>query len=324
MESKHTEFYPFYDSLYKEGTISYATKIGISLGFGTFYILLQYFSLPDKIVFFQQYCWILGVIISTSIMALYIATDVFRRSLVTMSEFAGDNRVSNQVVETWLNNKWYFFVGAIWATSNTTIGHLLGVPGVIHDSAIALSVQYVGFTMAGFSAGMGVWAIVAVIVLYLKFAPSLQHSLDPNNPDGNGGIKKLGDSLWFFAILTFVLGVLISIYMFGVQWEFMYKGYVRLIFFVWLALPYLVAISIVLVPGLAVRRQVNQYKNYKIGQLKQQKAQFYTSYKEFREGDDDQIIATKKELNEKLNHIQEQMDKLKKMRDSHIDGKTKD
>ena len=81
MESKHTEFYPFYDSLYKEGTISYATKIGISLGFGTFYILLQYFSLPDKIVFFQQYCWILGVIISTSIMALYIATDVFRRSL---------------------------------------------------------------------------------------------------------------------------------------------------------------------------------------------------------------------------------------------------
>ena len=178
--------------------------------------------------------------------------------------------------------------------------------------------------MAGFSAGMGVWAITAVIVLYLKFAPNLQHSLDPNNPDGNGGIKKLGDSLWFFAILTFVLGVLISIYMFGVQWEFMYKGYVRLLFFVWLALPYLIAISIVLVPGLAVRRQVNQYKSYKIGQLKQQKAQFYTSYKEFQEGDDNEIIATKKELNEKLNHIQEQMDKLKKMRDSHIDGKTKD
>ncbi len=73
-----------------------------------------------------------------------------------------------------------------------------------------------------------------------------------------------------------------------------------------------------------MRKQVNQYKSYKIGQLKQQKAQVYTSYKEFQEGDDDEIIATKKELNEKLNYIQEQMDKLKKMRDSHIDGKTKE
>ena len=324
MNSRQTQFYPFYDPLCEDGALSYPSKIGISVGFGIFYILLQYVSLPDKMVFFRQYCWILGIIISTSYLALYIATDVFRRSLVTINEFEGDDRMSDQFVETWLSNRWYLLSGVVWATANTSFGHLMGVPAEFHESLFALTSIYIGFIMAGFSAGMGLWGIFAIIVLYLKFAPNLQHTLDPSDPDGTGGIKKLGDSLWFFAMLTFTIGVLVSMYMFGVRWEFMYKGYVRAIFLVWLAMPYLVAISIVLIPGLAVRRQVNRYKSYKSDQLRQQKARVYSSYKEFHEADDDEIISAKKELNDKLIHIQEQMDRLRKMRDSHIDGKKKD
>ena len=79
---------------------------------------------------------------------------------------------------------------------------------------------YFGFFLAGFASGMGLLAITAVIVLYLKFAPSLQYTLDPNDPDGSGGIKKLGDSLWFFSGLIGAVGVLVSIHMFGVSWTF--------------------------------------------------------------------------------------------------------
>ena len=324
MSSRQTDFYPFYDPLRDGVTLSYPSKIGISLGMGAFYVLLQYFSLPDKMVFFQQYSWILGVIISTSIMALYLATDVFRRSLVTINQFEGDNRISNQIIETWLTDRWYLMAGAGFSIANTSIAHLLGVPADIQVSVLATVIQYLGFVLAGFSAGMGLWGIISIIVLYLKFAPNLQHNLDPEDPDGIGGIKKLGDSLWFFSLLIFTVGILVSVYMFGVDWEYMFRGYVRGLFLFWVALPYLVAISIVLIPGLAVRRQVNQYKSYREVQLKQEKAQLYSSYKEFREADDDEIIATKKELNDKMNHISEQMEKLRKMRSSHLGGQNKE
>tara|TARA_B110000444_G_scaffold206035_1_gene199428 strand:+ start:549 stop:1106 length:558 start_codon:yes stop_codon:yes gene_type:complete len=183
---------------------------------------------------------------------------------------------------------------------------------------------YLGTFLAGFASGMGLLAITAVIVLYLKFAPSLQYTLDPNNPDGNGGIKKLGDSLWFFGGLIGAVGILVSIYMFGVSWTYMQKPYMQLVFLFWVSLPYILAVSIVLIPGLAVRRQVSYFKSYKSDQLKKEKLKLYSDYKQFEPKEDEDIILEKKELGEELERIQNELETLKKMRNSHIDGKSSD
>ena len=143
-----------------------------------------------------------------------------------------------------------------------------------------------------------------------------------NDPDGNGGIKKLGDSLWFFGGLIGAVGVLVSIYMFGISWVFMHKRYVQFIFLFWVSLPYVLAVSIVLIPGLAVRRQVSYFKSYKSGQLKHEEMKLYSSYKQFESKEDEEIIAEKKQLGEKLERIQSELESLKKMRNSHIDGKS--
>lgn len=323
MNNETSQFYPFYDPYRGGDTLGYPAKISISLGCGAFYLLLQYYALPDKMVFFRQYCWILGVIIMTAIMTVYIATDVFRRSLVTMNEFEGDDHISREIISTWLGNKRFLIAGVGFATINTSVAHLLGVPVELHATPLALAMVYVGFFMAGFTSGIGMVAIFTVILLYLKFTPNLQHSLDPENPDGFGGIKKLGDSLWYFAMLVAAVGVLVSIYLLGVQWAYVSKGYVRAILIFWVALPYIVAISVVLIPGLAVRRQISYYKSYTANQLRQEKARLYSSFKQFEEKEDDEIIAEKKELNERLNRIQTQMEKLREMRTSHIDGKDK-
>jgi len=300
MSEAQKSFYPFYDP-YRDGNpLGFGAKIAISLFFGGFYLLLQFSAMTDKMAYLQQYCWILGVIISTSILALFVATATFRNALEIINELEGSSLVSKAVVETWLTTRNFIFAGLIWGTLNTSIGHLLGVPDQYHETAFALISMYIGFFMAGFSAGIGLMSILGVIILFLRFAPNLQHALDPNNPDGTGGIKQLGDSLWFFGVLIGTVGVLVSIYMFGVEWQFMYKGYVQVIFFVWVALPYLLAISIVLVPGLAVRRQVTYYKAYRGEQLKQEKAQVFSAFKDFEAGDDDEIIANKKELTEKF------------------------
>lgn len=318
---EHPRIYPFYDPYRGGDTLSYSHKTGICFGFGAAYLLLQYYAMPDKLAFFRQYCWVLGIIISTSMMALYIATDVLRRSLIIMGEFEGDSDTRDQLVSTWFTNKRYLLAGVGFAAVNVSVSHLLGIPADFHASLYSLMMIYVGVFLSGFTAGMGLHGIISIVVLYLRFVPNLYNSLNPNDPDGNGGIKKLGDALWFFGMLIGAVAILVSIYMFGVRWAFIYKPYVQLIFLIWVAFPYIVAISVVLIPGLAVRRQVSYYKYDKESQLKKEKAQTYTSYKQFAAKEDEAIISEKKELSEKLNRIQDELRRLKGMRSSHIDRK---
>ncbi|MFT6092630.1 MAG: hypothetical protein ACJA2Q_000519 [Pseudohongiellaceae bacterium] len=320
MTIKTTEFYPFYDPNRDSGCLGYTSKSLISLVIGGLYIAAQYSAMADKSVFFSQYYWVLGAIISAAIMALYIATDVFRASLSTVNKFEGSDQLSSYIVRHWLSDYQYGLAGLLCGSINVAVAHLLGIPGEFHSSPLSLSLMYVGFFVAGFTAGMGLLAIVAVIALYLKLAPRLQRALDPDDPDGNGGIKKLGDSLWFFAMLIAAVAVLVSIYMLGVKWQYMHLAYVRWIFLLWISLPYLVAISVVLIPGLAVRRYVSHYKADREIKLKQTKAELYSSFKEFENSDDETIISSKKEISEKLTHINDQMEKLRKMRNSHIDS----
>lgn len=301
--------------------LSMTAKVSLSLSVGLIYILALFMVIPDKMAFFEQSLWVLGAIMSTCIMALYAATMAFRKSIATIDKFEGQTSLTQAIVENWLSDHRFVMAGVSFATLNTAIGHLMGVPVVIHESVAALTLFYIGFFLSGFLAGIGLLSIAAVIKLVLSFAPNLQHMLNPEDPDGSGGIGTLGDSLWFFALLIGAVGVLVSIFLVNVRWSFMYKSYVQLLYLFWLALPYVLAVSIVLIPGLAVRRQVSQYKAYRAKQLKEEQSQLYSSYKEFEAGEDDEIIATKRELSEKMNHIESQMEKLRKMRKSHIDAK---
>ena len=322
METKSTVFYPFYDPYRNGNMLSMPAKVGISLVFGMGYILVQYLAMPAKSVFFEQSIWVLGAIISTSIMALYAATMAFRKSLDTINRIEGTGRLSRGIVEVWLQDGRFLMAGAGFATVNIVVGHLLGVPTDFHSSVPALTMIYVGFFLSGFFSGMGLLSIISVIVLHLRFAPHIQHALNPDSPDGSGGIGSLGDTLWFFASLIGAVGVLVSVFLVNVEWSYMYKGYAQVLFLLWLALPYTLAVSIVLVPGLAVRRQVRDYKSFREKQLKEEEMRLFNSFKEFEEAPDEEIIATKREINERLENIQTQMDKLRKMRNSHIDSKS--
>jgi RNA polymerase-interacting CarD/CdnL/TRCF family regulator len=54
------------------------------------------------------------------------------------------------------------------------------------------------------------------------------------------------------------------------------------------------------------------------------KVKLYSSHKQFESKDDEESISEKKELGEKLELIQNELETLKKMRNSHIDGKSSD
>jgi hypothetical protein len=50
----------------------------------------------------------------------------------------------------------------------------------------------------------------------------------------------------------------------------------------------------------------------------------YSSYRQFESKEDEEIISEKRELGEKLERIQHELETLKRMRNSHIDGKDSD
>ncbi len=314
-------FSPFYDPQDRRTALSVGGKVLVSLSLGGLYILLQYLVIPDKGAFYSQYCWVLGIIISTCIMSMYVSTDIFRSNIETIDNMQGNDQLTRFIVEVWLTNNRFLLAGLFWGTCNTLVAHLLGIPGELHSSALSLLVMYIGYFSAGFTAGMGMLAIIAVIVLYLKLAPELIHSLDSESSDAAKSLKKLSDALWFFATLISLIGVLVSMYMFAVDWQLMHLSSARVVFLFWISQPYLVAITIVLIPGLAVRRQVSHYKSYRIRQLKHQKTELYMSLKKFEASDDESIIQRQKDITQKLNTLNTKIDRLKKLRSYHIESR---
>lgn len=323
MNKPEFRFYPIFDPYRNGRPMGWGEKVVLSLGLGVIYAVLQYVNLDDKAVYFQQYCWILSIIISASMLALYVATAIFRDSLEVLGQTAEGSRTIQSVLRHLTTNRAYLASGLVFAGLTTVVSSILGIPEDFASAAVPLFAIYLGCFMTGFTSGMGLWGIYSVIALYLRFAPNLQHTLNPDNPDGNGGIKRLGDSLWYFATLLAAVGVLVACYMFSAEWTNLESQFARSLFLTWLAMPFVLAVSVVLIPGLAVRRQVDRFKEYRREQLKRERASVYSSYKEFAAGDDDEIIAKKKQLEEKLEEIQGQMERLQRMRTSPIDSRQK-
>ena len=316
---KSPSFLPIYDRIGSQKALGNTARLGIALGAGFLYVALQYLALPDKAAFLRQYCWVLGAIISASLLALYTATDLFRNNLQLVNKLEGRHNISQAVMDRWLTDRGYILSGCAFAALNTLVGHLLGVPQDFHASPFALTMIYSGFMVAGFTCGMGLYGIVGASILYLKLSPCLHYSLDPMDPDGAGGIKRIGDALWTFGALVGLVGLLVSIYLFGVQWTRSDQPLAGFMLIVWAALPYIAAISIILVPGLAVRRNVQMFKQFKATELRNEHSRIYSELKQFREGGDQEIISENRELTERLNDIQTQLDRLQEMRNSHLD-----
>lgn len=321
VKTAHLHFYPFFDPYLNGKLLSWPQKIAVSVAYGGAYSALQYWNLNDKAVFFDQACWILSVIMSTSLLALYMATAVFRNNLSVVHAHEHSSGATQYILSKVMVARNYLLSGIVLGLLTSLVSGVLGIPAALGDAKLVVVSYYLGGFITGFTAGMGLWGIFSVIALYLQLAPNLQYTLDPEDPDGLGGIKALGDSLWIFASLIVVVGLLVALYMFSVDWNNLTAGLGRMLFLLWLALPFVLAVSIVLIPGLAVGRQVDEFKQRRQEELKRERASVYSSYKEFEPAGDEEIIASKKALQDRLNRIQKQMDLLQLMRKSPLESR---
>lgn len=318
MTAEPTSFQPFYDRL-PQGPRGFRLRIGMALGSGLAYGVLLHLALSHSAGLIEHQGWILAVILSVAMLSLYIATALFRANLPLVLRLQGREPVIHQVVQRWLTDRGYLYAGVGFGALNALVGHVLGIPEELAQSPGSITVLTLGYALVGFTCGMGLFGITGVMVLYLRLAPCLYFSLDPLAPDGAGGIKRLGDALWTFALLTLGVGVLVSAYLLGVEWRHVESGLPRWLLMGWLAMPYVAAVSMVLIPGLAVRRNVMAFKSQRLQELRREHARIYGQLKEFHPQGDHDIISAHQSLTDQLNHIQSQLSRLQSLRDAHLD-----
>ncbi len=314
MNKKAISYHPFFDPCREGKPLTWTQKLCLSILVGAAYSLFQFLNLHNKAVFFEQFAWVLSIVISTSLLALYMATAVFRNSLSIMLANDDPSGSTERFLRRIMTNRNYVISGLIFGFITCAVSHTLGIPESLAQASLPFLSYYLGCMLTGFAAGMGLWGILSIIALYVRLAPNLQYTLDPDNPDGKGGIKALGDSVWIFLV-----GLLVAVYMFNAEWTNLQTSLGRALFLFWLAMPFVLAISIVLIPGLAVRRQVDEFKQRKQEELKKERAEVYSSYKEFEQAGDEEIIARKKALQDRLNTIHQQMENLQHMGSSLLD-----
>jgi hypothetical protein len=172
------DFEPFYDRIAGYGPAPFLIKIALSVLLGA--------------PFFFGASKLLGVLISSAMLALYFATETFRGTLPYMA-LKLDPHANDALLERIrqvLSDR-LFMVGAIgFGILNFCVGLLLGAPG----SGWTLALTYAGYLVAGFSCGMPVVGICGVVRTIDRFA-ELKPKLDYTAPDRCGGIGaiRVGD-----------------------------------------------------------------------------------------------------------------------------------
>ena len=250
------QFSPFYERLSARFPGYIFGRAVISLFLGSAFLAVQYASIGSGI--FKDWSWFLGVLISTVMLCLYIATATLHALLSRMALYsAHGNRAYHDRLKDALSDRNFVIAGAFFGALNCVLGYCFGLP-YSHGSAIASIL--LGYFLVGFVGGMGVLGIYGVFVAISVFSRELKPALDFTSPDNCGGTRFIGDALVVFSSVTLIAGVMISIYIIETHWSGDHgQGIVALRYF-WIVFPYIMSLIILLAPAIPLHLALRRYK----------------------------------------------------------------
>lgn len=268
---KPATFRPFYEWLPDQFPIPLIVKILCSLFVGALFLVPHYMVVEAKIL--NDWSWLLCLIIVVAMLCLYYATHTFRAMFPHMKIRLGatdSNTLENvyrDPIKEYLSDRSFLQFGILFAVLNCIVGWALGVP--YHEFWPKVT-TYVGFFLAGFVCGMPVAGIRGVVITLTRYVDQGQPKVDYTNPDGCGGFLFLGEALIKFSAVTLIVGILLSLYMLEVKWSNAgndlnkineLTAIVQAIMWMWIALPFLLSLTILLAPA---SRANNALMNHKI------------------------------------------------------------
>ena len=253
-------FTPFYERL--AGRTPIVGKLLFASGVGTAFILIR--VLVDGQRAIADWSPLLGVLITAALLALYVATYTFRVLLADVASRAGVTASDDLVAraQTALADRRLVAAGLAFAVLNCLVALTLGIPA---GSLLSRTTLVAGYALAGFVCGVAAYCIIGVylVLQHLPAHLARERALDYTSPDGCGGTSFIGEALVVFAVVTMLVGVLISIYIANAPWQIGAESraaWVDLVVRFWIAFPYIMSFAALVLPALSVRDALREYK----------------------------------------------------------------
>lgn len=305
------QFLPFYEAwadwIGKRLGVSVIGKIFASVIPGLVFTVIHFLCTRGdlaqvSIVQFHAWSWMIGVMITSGMLALYFAThafkglfpqiDVWQNSDTTLLFLPRLNRT--------LSDRNFVLAGIFFGVLNMLMGYWFGVKYIAIASQASI---YLGFFLVGFVCGMAAWGIWGILVtINVIIRKGLLHP-DFTAPDHCGGTKFLGEAFVKFSAVTLIMGVMISVYIMFADWKNQDVQLVQVAMGLWIGWPYLLAAVVLAVPAVDVSQKLKDY------QLKQERI-LHEGQKQLRLQLDISTITT-----ERRQFIEAALDRFSKQRD---------
>lgn len=258
-ELVNQDFQPFYERIPNRFAIPFIGKLLISILLGFSFLGPRYWAMGEEIL--NDWSWLLGMLIVVAMMSIYYATHTFRAMFPHLNvrlqsqDTTAINDAYFSKVERYLSDRMFLYTGLLFATLNCGIGRILETD---YEKPWAGITIYLGYFIAGFVCGLAVCGIRGVVVSlssYFEHRPRVDYT----NPDECGGYLFLGDALIVFAGVTLIVGLMISLYIVETlgQSESIFP---RVTMWLWIALPFVLSLTILLAPATRTNRALMSHK----------------------------------------------------------------
>jgi len=265
-ENRPRKFQPFYEAVTVglPGPALLIWKVGLAVALGIAFLLALFITIGKGI--FADWAWLLSLMITTSLLSLYYATDALRRLFPHMDSrlhehgepFSRARQTYYRTLRKRLSDRAFVGAGVFFGIVNCVMGYLFGVPTAF--SWVGRIAIFSAFFVVGFICGMAALAIYAILETVRDFVRAPHLELDYSAPDGCGGMRFLGEALVKFGSVTLIMGVLIAIYIVNFPWAREGNFLVRGFRWFWIAWPFALSLIVLLAPSAEISGVLSDYK----------------------------------------------------------------
>lgn len=251
------KFLPFYE----RPTIRFPGfiigEVLISAVLGLMFLAAHSRSIGNRV--FEDWSWLLGVLISVAMLCLYYATHTLRTLLPEMHSRLGPNNreAYTAMVKRIFSDRNFVLSGVFFGLLNCGVGYGFGLP---YAESLAVATILIGYFLAGFVCGMAVFGIYGVFVSVTEFSRKAKRFFDFTSPDGCGGTLFFGEALVVFSSVTLVVGIVISIYIWKAHWAGSPAWWFTPLQYSWMVFPYVMSLIVLIAPAVPINNELRKYK----------------------------------------------------------------
>ncbi len=251
------KFFPFYERIAIQLPGNIAGKVLVSVLPSLVFLAVRYVSIKEEN--FEDWSWILAVLISTAMIFLYCATHTLRVVLTEMDlRLHPDGEgIYWTTLKRVLSDRNFVLAALFFGLLNYVVGHMFAPEEWNWFEEVTI---LSGCSLAGFVCGMAAFAIFGICLSIRAFAREAERTFDFTSPDHCGGTAFLGRALVLFSSFTLIGGVMISVYILLTPWKGRENDLVKLLMCIWIAFPYVMSLVVLIVPAVPINKALSEYK----------------------------------------------------------------